>query len=162
MLNSALINNKFSFSSHNSMFNSCCMTKSNKTLVYLVMLMSGDLPHFFLKTGINTSLFSFMIFVVALGYIILIHSLMFFVFLKTLLLWLTISYTPQLRSCYLIQEENMSHWFQNFLKDKNNKTQQSCPYSHQQNEIIEWKNRNIHAAVGALFIDSFIQTIFFG
>lgn len=54
----------------------------------------------------------------------------------------------------------MSHRFQNFLKDKNTETQQSCPYTHQQNEIIEWKNQTINAAVGALFIDSIVQIMF--
>jgi transposase InsO family protein len=56
--------------------------------------------------------------------------------------------------------EYMSHTFQYFLQQKGILSQRSCPYTPQQNGIVERKNRHLLDVVRTLVLESFVPSRF--
>ena len=54
----------------------------------------------------------------------------------------------------------MSHSFQTYHQKKGIISQRSCPYTSQQNEVVEHKNRHLLDVVRTLLIDSFVPSKF--
>ena len=56
--------------------------------------------------------------------------------------------------------EYMSHQFQNFPNTHDILSQRSCPYTPQQNEVAEWKNRHLLDTVRSLLLESSVPAKF--
>ncbi|XP_022843332.1 uncharacterized protein LOC111366879 [Olea europaea var. sylvestris] len=56
--------------------------------------------------------------------------------------------------------EYMSHEFHDFLKQKGILSQRSCPYTPQQNGVVERKNRHVLDVVRTLLLDSHVPSTF--
>ena len=56
--------------------------------------------------------------------------------------------------------EYMSHKFHDFLQNKGIVSQRSCPYTPQQNDIVERKNRHLLDVVRTLLLESSVPSTF--
>jgi len=54
----------------------------------------------------------------------------------------------------------MSHYFQSFLQLKSIISQCSCPYTPQQNRVVECKNPHLLEVVHTLLLESFVPPRF--
>lgn len=169
MLNSSLIKNTYSFSSHHSIYDSYCMVESKTQLFRLhnicynacfalvhidvwgnASLLSRDGYKYF-GTFIDdfshyTRVYSYHSIKIKIKktrvYSFNTHTDVFRIF-KSLVALAEIKLSTTIKILRSYSRENISHKFQIFLNEKSIKSQRSYPHTRQQNGIAKRKNKHI-------------------